>query len=213
MYVPEHFAEPDTDTLHALIRAYPLATLIVHDTNGLSANHIPLHLESPSKPHGKLTGHIPRANPLSAYSDTTEALAVFHGPSAYITPNWYPTKREHGKAVPTWNYAVAHVYGKLRIIDDPEWVKSQVESMTDKQEGQFTHPWQVSDAPEAYVAQLLRALVGIEIAITRLIGKVKASQNQPAMNRAGVVEGLKSTGHEEDTQMADLMSRVEPDAG
>lgn len=132
-----------------------------------------------------------------------EALAIFHGPNAYISPSWYASKRESGQVVPTWNYMVVHVYGRLRIIDDPVWVRTQVEALTELNESQFEEPWKVSDAPDSYVNRLIRSLVGIELEITKLVGKKKASQNQPSANRAGVLEGLKSQGRDD---FAELVS-------
>ena len=206
MYLPEVFAQKETQALHELIRGYPLATLVTIGPDGLGANHVPLHLDPAAPPHGRLTGHVPRANPLSSLADETEVLAIFHGPQSYVSPSWYPTKREHGRVVPTWNYAVVHAHGRLHIRDDPGWVRSQVESLTDMQEARFPDPWQVSDAPEDFVSKMIAALVGIELHVTRLIGKTKASQNQPPANCAGVVEGLGKTGSEADRAMARLVA-------
>lgn len=133
-----------------------------------------------------------------------DALAIFQGPNAYISPSWYATKQETGKVVPTWNYVVAHAYGQLRVIDDPEWVRAHVEMLTNEQERQFTEPWKVDDAPKSYTDRLIRGLVGIEIVITRLLGKKKASQNHSLVNRAGVAEGLKSLDRGDAIELASL---------
>lgn len=204
MYLPKHFEETNVEAIFNLMRSQPLATLITSSSGGLNANHIPLlHTDSPT-PFGKLQGHVPRSNPLaSSEMSGLEALAIFHGPNAYISPSWYASKRESGQVVPTWNYMVVHVYGQLRIIDDPVWVRTQVEALTELNESQFEEPWKVSDAPDSYVNRLIRSLVGIELEITKLVGKKKASQNQPSANRAGVLEGLKSQGRDD---FAELVS-------
>lgn len=204
MYLPKHFEETNVEAIFNLMRSQPLATLITSSSGGLNANHIPLlHTDSPT-PFGKLQGHVPRSNPLaSSEMSGLEALAIFHGPNAYISPSWYASKRESGQVVPTWNYMVVHVYGQLRIIDDPVWVRTQVEALTELNESQFEEPWKVSDAPDSYVNRLIRSLVGIELEITKLVGKKKASQNQPSANRAGVLEGLKSQGRND---FAELVS-------
>lgn len=211
MYVPKHFAQPDVAILHALMRAQPLATLITQSGGALDANHLPLYLLDAAvpgdNPHGMLQGHVARANPLwRECQQGAEVLAVFHGPQAYITPSWYPGKKEDGKAVPTWNYAVVHAHGTLRVIDDVSWLKAHVEMLTARQESAFAEPWAVSDAPADYVDKLLKAVVGIEIVMTRLVGKWKTSQNQPPHNRAGVVSGLSRGAGEAAVAMAALVA-------
>lgn len=208
MYIPKHFNQPQTEALHALMRARPLATLVTcnkSDGDGLDANHIPLHLSlDRANPElaGILRGHVARANPLWKASDHTQVLAIFHGPEAYITPSWYATKKETGKAVPTWNYAVVHAHGTLRVIDDAEWLRAHLETLTASQESAFDQPWQVSDAPPDYIAHMIKAVVGIEIVITRLSGKWKLSQNQPAQNQAGVIAGLQAQDDARSQEMA-----------
>ncbi len=191
MYIPKHFEETSLEAKHELVRTQPLATLITLSSDGINANHIPFVLSELPEPYGKLQGHIPRANPLASnLVEGIETLAVFHGPNGYITPSWYATKRETGKVVPTWNYSAVHAYGRLEIIDDYDWVRRQVEALTNDHESQFATPWKVSDAPPSFTDKLIKGLVGIEIVLSRLLGKTKASQNQPEANRAGVVEGL-----------------------
>jgi transcriptional regulator len=209
MYIPKHFDEPRIDVLHALVRARPLSTLVtLSSAGGLDANHIPLHLSDDPAPLGTLRGHVARANPL--WRDLAQGagvLAIFQGPNAYVTPSWYPTKAETGKAVPTWNYAVVHAHGALRVIDDAVWLRAHLEALTAHNEAAFSEPWHVSDAPGEYTNKLLEAIVGIEITITRLSGKWKVSQNQPERNRAGVVRGLGARGSDEAREMADLVER------
>ena len=137
-------------------------------------------------------------------------LAIFHGPQTYVTPSWYPTKREHGKAVPTWNYVVVHARGRLRAIDDPGWLRQQLETLVASHEAGFAEPWQIADAPPDYIDKMLTAIVGIEITITELKGKWKISQNQPLANRAGVVAGLRQQGTADALAMAELVARTPP---
>lgn len=206
MYIPKHFAEPRVDALHQLIRTHPLATLVTLASSGLNANHIPLHLSQEPSPFGTLRGHVARANPIwHDIASDVEALAIFHGPDAYVTPSWYPTKAETGRVVPTWNYAVAHAYGTLRVVDDPAWVRVHLEALTAHNERALAEPWRLEDAPSDFVAKLIGAVVGIEIVVTRLSGKWKTSQNQPAENQAGVIHGLRASGKAEATEMADLI--------
>ncbi len=167
-----------------LIRAAPLATLIRGGPE-LSADAIPLELDG-----DRLLGHVARANPLWREADGQPVLAVFHGASAYITPSWYASKAEHGRVVPTWNYAMVQAHGTLRAIEDTAWIEAFVTRLTKRHEAPFSAPWQVSDAPADYVQKMLKAIVGIEIAVTRLEGKFKLSQNRSPEDRAGVSRGL-----------------------
>jgi len=207
MYIPAQFEQPDIEAMHELIRDRPFATLVTLGANGIEANHIPLHLEPTPEPFGVLRGHIARANPLwHDLAADVETLAIFHGPDAYISPSWYATKQEAGKVVPTWNYAVVHAYGSLRIIDDAVWVRGQLEALTQQNEAAFPEPWAVSDAPEDFTEKLLGALVGIEMVITRLTGKWKVSQNQPPQNQLSVIQGLNASGQSEAVAMAALVN-------
>ncbi|PPD47060.1 MAG: transcriptional regulator [Methylotenera sp.] len=213
MYVPAHFEETKIEMLHDLIVAHPLATLVTMTSNGINANHIPLHLVQEAGQYGTLQGHVARANPVwSDLVNNVEALVIFQGPSSYITPSWYPTKQEHGKVVPTWNYVTVHAYGALRVIDDPVWVKTQLESLTVQQEALFDKPWAVSDAPVEFTDKMIGAIVGIEILITKLIGKWKVSQNQPTLNQAGVVQGLDSLCRSEATELAAIVEKASQNA-
>jgi transcriptional regulator len=212
MYIPTHFDEPRTEVMYELMRARPLATLVTLSSSGLNANHIPLVLTDNPAPYGTLRGHVARANVLwRDLATDVEALAVFQGPDAYITPSWYATKQETGgKVVPTWNYAVVHAYGNLRVVDDPAWLREQMEALTDHSEAAFAEQWAVADAPHDYTEKLIAAVVGIEMVITRLTGKWKVSQNQPAQNQAGVVHGLHARGDSEAAEMAALVAAREP---
>ena len=190
MYIPKHFAEDDVAEMHALMRARPLATLVSHGADGLNANHIPLLLVD-----GKLQGHVARANPLwQAGNVAGEVLVVFQGDNSYISPSGYATKAEHGKVVPTWNYVAVHAYGELRIVDDPQWIFAQISALTAANEAALPQPWAVTDAPADYIEKMLGAIVGIEISITRLLGKWKVSQNQPAVNQASLIAALEKAG-------------------
>jgi len=206
MYCPAHFAETRPEILHALMRAHPLATLVTMGDGGLNADHVPLILETRNDGRPVLRGHVARANPMwKTLRADLPALAVFHGPDAYISPSWYPTKREHGKAVPTWNYTVVHARGPLRIVEDADWLRQQVESLTQRQESAFAEPWAVGDAPADYVEKMLAAIVGIEIAVTSLEGKWKVSQNQPEGNRAGAAQVLRQMSGDAANAIATLI--------
>jgi transcriptional regulator len=206
MYLPAHFEETSVETMHALMCEHPFATLLTQGVDELEANHLPLHLEPEAGPFGVLQGQVARANPVWRQAADGEVLVVFHGPQAYVTPSWYETKREHGKAVPTWNYVVVHGRGRLRAIDDADWLLGNLESLVAHHEAGFAEPWQVGDAPPDYIEKMLAAIVGIEIELTELKGKWKISQNQPPVNRVGVVAGLRSLGTADAAAMADLVA-------
>lgn len=206
MYIPKQFDETRVDVLHALIEARPLGTLITMTADGLDANHVPFEVDAEPAPYGTLRGHVARANPLwREYAKEIEALVVFQGGSEYITPSWYASKSEHGKVVPTWNYAVVHAYGPLRIVDDRRWLRDLVGRLTAHHESRRAAPWRVSDAPDDFVEQMLGAIVGIEIPLTRLHGKWKVSQNRPAKDREGVVTGLLAEERESAAAMAEMV--------
>ena len=190
MYQPAHFVEQDTDALLALMTSAPLATL-VRGGAGLAADILPLEVERIGE-GWRITGHVARANALWREADGQPVLAIFQGPQAYISPNWYPSKAQHGKAVPTWNYTMVQVHGTLRAIEDPQWLRAFVTRLTERHEGGRAMPWHVADAPADYVDAMLKAIVGIEIEVTKLEGKFKLSQNRSAEDRTGVVLGLES---------------------
>lgn len=211
MYLPEHFREDRLDAKHELIRRHPLAMLISAGPTGLVANPVPFVLDATRGPQGTLLCHVARANPQwKAFTVPTECLVVFTGPEHYITPSWYATKRESGKVVPTWNYATVHAWGQPRVIDDPAWLRAQVDALTRQQETPFDEPWAVSDAPEPFVAAQLRGIVGLEIEIARLEGKWKVSQNRGEADRAGVTAGLLA-GDARAKTMANLVAERTPD--
>ncbi len=194
MYLPKHFAEDNVAEMHALMRAHPLATLISQGPDGLNANHIPLLLAD-AEPYGTLQGHVARANLLwKAGNVAGEVLVVFQGDQSYISPSGYATKAEHGKVVPTWNYAAVHAYGELKVIEDPAWIFGQISALTATNEAALPQPWAATDAPADYIEKMLGAIVGIEITINRLLGKWKVSQNQPAANQASLIAALEKAG-------------------
>jgi transcriptional regulator len=206
MYLPKHFEETRIEILHELIRAHPLGALVTLTPNGLDANHIPFEVEPDPAPFGTLRGHVARANSLwRDFLRNVEALVIFQGPDTYISPSWYATKRETAKVVPTWNYAVVHAHGALRVIHDRAWLRGFVERLTNRHEAERRDPWKVTDAPSDFIDKQLGAIIGLEIPITRLIGKWKASQNRPPHDRAGVVEGLLQEGRRSVAAMVDVI--------
>jgi len=207
MYLPKHFEQTDRAQLASLIAAHPLATLVTRQGEGFSADHIPLVFDATQGEHGLLRGHVARANPLWREAAGVEVLVVFSGPQAYISPSWYPSKAASGKVVPTWNYAVVHARGPLRAIEDAPWLHAFVSALTQRQEGPRVQPWQVGDAPDDYVQQMLGAIVGIEIPLTSLVGKWKVSQNRSNADRLGVVAGLASEAGDDAAAMADLVRK------
>ena len=200
MYQPAHFVEQDGDALLALMKEAPLATLVRGGAE-LAADVLPLEVERVGD-GWRVAGHVARANPLWREADGQPVLALFQGPQAYVSPNWYPSKFQHGKAVPTWNYTMVQVHGTLRAIEDPAWLRAFVTRLTQRHEGGRAVPWHVGDAPPDYLDAMLKAIVGIEIEVTRVEGKFKLSQNRPAEDRTGVVLGLE----------ADASMRRQPEA-
>ena len=203
MYLPSHFEVTDTDALHALIREHPLGTLVMTGPQGLGADHIPFEIDTEPAPCGTLVAHVARANPL--WQHEGDVLVIFHGPSGYITPSWYPTKKENGKVVPTYNYAVVHAYGRLRAIEDRDWLRAFVTRLTDRHEAARAEPWHVTDAPADYIDKMVAAIVGIEVTITRMIGKFKMSQNRTPADRLGVASGLEQGESDDSRAMARLV--------
>jgi transcriptional regulator len=207
MYIPKHFEESRIEVLHQLIRAHPMAALVTLTSDGLDANHIPLEIDPEPAPFGTLRGHVARANPL--WRDPgSQALAIFQGPNTYISPSWYVTKQETGKVVPTWNYAVVHAHGCLRAVDDKNWLRAFVERLTNRHESGRRNPWKVTDAPADYIDGLLDTIVGLEMPITRLVGKWKVSQNRPERDREAVAGVLQQEGTDVTTAMATLVTEA-----
>jgi len=197
MYLPAHFEEKRPEVLAELVRTHPLGLLVTLADAGLQANSIPFFLDAdPAGGPGILRAHVARANPLWREARTdVEALVVFQGPQAYVSPGWYPSKAEHGKVVPTWNYVMVQARGLLRAIDDAAWVHALVSRLTTHHEAAQAKPWAVTDAPAPYIDTMTRAIVGIEIVLTALTGKWKVSQNRSTADRAGVAGGLTAAGH------------------
>jgi transcriptional regulator len=204
MYLPRHFEQTDPALLHGLMREHPLATLVTLAGDGVTADHVPLEFDptpSPDGAHGTLFGHVARANPLWRHGHGQPVLAVFQGPQAYVSPSWYPSKAQTHKVVPTWNYTVVHAHGTLQAVEDAPWVHALVSRLTAHHESPRPEPWAVSDAPADYVQQMLGAIVGIRIPLTRLVGKWKISQNRSEADRQGVAAGL-SAGNDGARAMA-----------
>jgi transcriptional regulator len=197
MYIPTQFRETDIPTIHAAIRAAGLATLVTTGPDGILATPLPLLLDPEPAPYGTLLGHVARANAQWHRSaPEVEALAMFAGPDAYVTPSWYATKRATGKVVPTWNYVAVHAYGPVEFFEDAGRLLALVTRLTERHEGERATPWAVSDAPPEFTAAQLKGIVGVRLPIARLEGKWKMSQNRNAEDRAGVVAGLRAEGRE-----------------
>jgi transcriptional regulator len=206
MYVPAHFLETRIEVLQALIERHPLGTLVAVTSEGLTANHIPMQASLTAEGRGKLRGHIARANSLwRDLANGAPVLAIFTGANRYISPAWYPSKQEHGKAVPTWNYATVHLQGTIRFINEAPWLLEFVTELTDTHEHERVHRWHVTDAPTDYIDGMLRAIVGFEIEVTSLIGKFKGSQNRVPADRDGVRQALQSEV-EAPTQLSEVIT-------
>ncbi len=206
MYVPAHFAADDSG-VRQLLAGIEAADLVTATPDGLLSTLLPLLYDPDAGEHGALLGHVARNNEQWQRPVIGEALVIAHGPDAYISPSWYASKAEHGRVVPTWNYQIAHVYGRLVVHDDPAWLDGLVRRLTERHESGRTHPWTVDDAPPEYIAGQLRAIVGVEVAITRVEAKFKLSQNRPQADVDGVIEGLETTG---DTPVAAAMRAHNP---
>lgn len=208
MYLPAHFSQTDPAALHALMRQYPLATLVTQADGEPVADELPFVLDAELGPHGTLKAHVARANPLwQAHPAQRSVLVVFRGPQAYVSPSWYPGKAEHGRVVPTWNYTLVQASGMLRVVDgDATWLRAQLDALTHLQEAARPQPWSPADAPPDYVARMMSAVVGLEITLTSLVGKFKLSQNHPLASRQGVAQGLAGEPSEAARQVAGLMA-------
>lgn len=203
MHTAKKFQQKDEDHLHDIMVKYPFATLVTHSEAGLEVNHIPFFLE---RSKGKLQGHIAKVNPLwKTLDDHSEVLLVFHGPNGYISPNFYPTKKQHGRAVPTWNYVVVHVKGRLQYRFDDVFKLEILNNLTLQHEAEQQTPWSITDAPEQYIQRMLAAIVGLEIQITAMTGQWKLSQNQPEVNKQGVITGLSKQKINEALKIAELV--------
>jgi transcriptional regulator len=207
MYTPAAFRLDDLAEIFALVRSNPLATLVTATADGLMATPLPLILDETEGPHGVLHGHLARANPQGAAQPAAEALAIFMGADAYVTPAWYAAKALTGQVVPTWNYEAVHAYGPVEVYDDPDRLRAVVTRLTDRHEAGRPTPWAVTDAPVAYVDAQLRAIVGVRIPITRLEAKRKLSQNRPAADRARIAAGLAESDRPGDRAVARAMGQ------
>ena len=208
MYTPAQFKVEDVGEAHALMRAHPFAVLVTHGSEGLMATHLPTVLKvDEASPLGRIECHVARPNPQwRTFAPEAEALIIFQGPEAYIRPGWYPAKAEHGKVVPTWNYAVVHAYGRLEAVEDKAWLLAHVGELTRQQEAPYAAPWSTADAPTNFLDAMARGIVGFKFPIVRLEAKAKMSQNRDVSDREGVVNGLVERG---ETQDADIATVVE----
>lgn len=203
MYIPSHFKEENPEALEQTIREYGFGMLIVADDQGIEVNHVPFHLSSPDENSVLyLQCHLARSNSVWKRLEGAKVLAVFKGPDAYISPSWYPGKTEHGRVVPTWNYLAVHAEGIAKVVQDQDWLRRHLNNLTDQHESAMPDPWSVSDAPKDFTDRLMQAIVGIEIKIENLSGKLKASQNQPEGNRAGVKAALSKADKTDSKEMA-----------
>ena len=217
MYIPSSNAEPRPEVIFEFIDAHPLGTLVTSSPTGeLFASHLPWLVDRTRGELGTLRAHLARANPhhrlARASGGGGEALVIFTGPDAYITPTWYAAKAEHGRVVPTWNYVAVHVYGTFRFIENPAILRDLVESLTTRHETARPQPWHVSDAPTDYVEQQFKAIVGVELTITRVEGKWKMSQNRSGADIDGVVRGLGASSVASDRVVAEIVAARKPDA-
>ena len=209
MYNPAHFKEEDPQALHRLMGQHPLATLVTLGSHGLQATHLPLLHDCNGGGFGVLRGHMAKANPQwSDFAPGVNALAIFTGPQHYISPNWYPSKVEHGKVVPTWNYVVVHAGGPVRAIHDAAWLKKNVGELTAAHEAAFPNPWTIDTAPHGFIDNMVKAIVGIEVVIETLEGKWKASQNRPEPDQIGVIAALRQLQTPEADRMAEIVTHA-----
>jgi transcriptional regulator len=206
MYVPEHFAMGD-DAVEGLLANHGAGDLVTATSQGLLVTLLPFVYDPARAGRGSLLGHVARNNEQWRHAPVGEALVILRGPDAYVTPTWYSSKSEHGRVVPTWNYVTAHVYGELVVHDDVEWVGELVRRLTEKHEADRPRPWAVADAPPAFVAGQLRAVVGVELRISRIEAKAKLSQNRPAADIDGVIDGTRRHG---DSAMSRAVDEARP---
>ncbi|GIL41028.1 FMN-binding negative transcriptional regulator [Roseiterribacter gracilis] len=210
MYLPGHFKVEDKGAIHDAMRAYPFATLVTNGADGPFASHLPLLLDGDEGEFGTLLGHVAKANRHGRVPDSDEgvALVIFHGPQTYISPSWYESKREHGKVVPTWNYVAIHAYARIERFDDPVRLHGVLTRLTDRHEAGAKEPWKVTDAPDAFIQQQMKAITGLSLRIERIEAKLKLSQNRPEADRRAMVDGLSQSDQPGDRAVADAMQRV-----
>jgi transcriptional regulator len=197
MYIPAHFAITQPEALHRIIREHPLGALVTPGPAGLEADHVPFEFDPATGPLGTLTAHVARANTLwQRCASGTPVMVIFRGAQAYVSPSWYPSKHESHRQVPTWNYEVVHAHGTLTVRDDERFVRGLVARLTRRHEAAEPRPWKMSDAPPEYIDQMLGLIVGIEIAVTSMVGKSKLSQNREPRDRLAAADALAEHGHE-----------------
>ena len=197
MYIPAHFLIKNPQDIHTIIQEHPLGALVTLGPDGLDANHIPFEFDPTQGAHGLLTAHVARANPVwEQCQDGADVLVIFRGNESYISPNWYPSKHETHRQVPTWNYEVVHVHGRLTVMDEEKFVRRVVARLTREHEASEPRPWKMGDSPPEYIAQMLKAVVGIQVEIQRIEGKAKLSQNREARDRLNAAETLLAKGAE-----------------
>jgi transcriptional regulator len=209
MYNPPQFREERIEVLHGTMQAIGAATLVSHGPQGFEATHVPIHLSPEPAPWGTIRCHFARANGhLQSLAGGADVLAIVQGPQAYVSPNWYPSKHATGKAVPTWNYVAVHAHGSATIRDDAAWLRAHVAALTGRHERGQALPWRIEDAPPEFIEGMLRAIVGVELRLTRIEGKWKVSQNRPAPDREGVVAGLRAQGDPASLAMVELVAQA-----
>lgn len=208
MYLPAHFAQNDPALLQAAVAQSPLGMLVtVSEAGGLDANHLPFEWDCSAGGHGLLRCHVARANPVWRDTDVLarDAMVVFQGPNAYVSPTFYPSKQRDHRVVPTWNYIAVHAHGRVAVHDDPRWLRALLARLTRRFEATQPVPWKMGDAPADYLDEQLRHIVGLEIAVSRIEGKWKVSQNRNAADRQGVVDELTARAHADDRAVAGVM--------
>lgn len=206
MYTPASFVEDRVDVLHALMRAHPFAVVVISGPDGPEATHVPVVLHSDEGPHGVLRFHFARANEQWKRMQDSAILAIFHGPEHYISPSWYPSKQEHGKVVPTWNYVAVHVRGRATVFHATDKLLEHLRALVDQNESSFEAPWSIDDAPKQYVEGMSKGIVGVEVSIETIEGKWKLNQNRSLADRQGVIAGLATLHSPAADEMARLMA-------
>ncbi|MBN3767224.1 FMN-binding negative transcriptional regulator [Burkholderia sp. Ac-20365] len=211
MYIPTHFEETNPDPLRKLIADHPLGAMVTLSPTGLDANHIPFEFDATKGPHGTLRAHVARANPVwQEAAQNPDTLVIFQGPTAYISPNWYPSKHDAHRQVPTYNYMVVHAHGRIAVHDDETFVRGLVARLTRKMEAGEPVPWKMGDAPADFISQMLGAIVGIEIELTKLTGKWKLGQNKASVDRRGAASALAERGSDAQRAVSDAMLAAPP---
>ncbi len=209
MYIPDAFREDRVEVLQDSMRAIGAATVVGVSPNGLLATHVPIEIISDSSPWGRLRFHLARANPhVSAMREGGELLFIFQGPQGYVTPSWYPSKQEHGRVLPTWNYVMIHAYGSPEAFEGPKRLRPHLDALSGSFEAQFDAPWRIDDAPADFIDGMCNGIVGFEVVVDRLEGKWKLSQNRPSKDLEGVVLGLREVGDEASQKLADLVENA-----